>query len=38
MFDGFVTEDDEGGHGSESLGKGLVAGGLADALDDLLTA
>ena len=37
-FDGFVAQNDERGHRSETAGEGLVAAGVADAGNDVLAA
>ena len=37
-FDGFVAENEQGGHGSGPLGNGFVSCGLAEAADDLFSA
>jgi hypothetical protein len=37
-FDGFVPENDQGGHGWETAGERLVAAGVANAANDVLAA
>ena len=37
-FDGFVAQNDERGHRSETAGERLVAAGMADAANDVLAA
>ena len=37
-FDGFVAENDEGGHRPETAGERLVAAGMGDAANDVLAA